>query len=674
MPSTYSPDLRIELVGNGEQSGVWGLTTNNNLGSLIEQAIAGVELISVPTSPYALTIRDGVTDEARNAMLRLTGASADYEVFIPPVQKLYTIKNQTAYTCTVRVSSVAGNTTWNGGGFVVILPGRVVQVYCDDSNIDDAVDMVMDGFTVVGDLSVDGDASVTGGLAFDGSLSAGTRLAGTYTQTGTTVTVTTGSDHGFTTGDTVAFINVSGLGVSGAYIITVTSTVIFTFTSAVSQATSGNCLVTKDAVTLNGIITPGAIIEGSSTLPALRVTQTGTGLALLVEDSANPDTTAFAITAAGNVGIGTNAPSQLLDIVSETVTIDQISRYSTDVSAPARVIRKARGTVAAPTIVADDDAAGTTVFQAYDGVAFQPVAQIRAEIDGTPGAGDMPGRLILSTTPDGAAALVDRITVDNAGNVVIGSGEAGATPVGNTLRAPSAAGTDKAGSNLVIQSGNGTGTGLSGSITLQTANPTATGTTAGTMVDRLKVQQNGLMLGQYSTMGAGVVPSESFYRLYTAFVGSNVATAQSLFGVGIPLAASTTYEFEIVCALQRTAGTTSHNISLLFNIGSGTFVDIAYYVNGVFKPNPTTTVTAPDVCLYAQVATAIPICSSTTSPTISFMGVIKGTFSVGTAGIWTPQYQLSSAPGGAYTTLAGSYIKLNPIGPSGSNVNVGGWA
>ncbi len=41
MPSTYSPDLRIELIANGEQSGTWGTTTNTNLGTLIEDAIAG---------------------------------------------------------------------------------------------------------------------------------------------------------------------------------------------------------------------------------------------------------------------------------------------------------------------------------------------------------------------------------------------------------------------------------------------------------------------------------------------------------------------------------------------------------------------------------------------------------------------------------------------------------
>jgi len=41
MASTYSTNLAIELIGTGEQSGTWGVTTNTNLGTLLEQAISG---------------------------------------------------------------------------------------------------------------------------------------------------------------------------------------------------------------------------------------------------------------------------------------------------------------------------------------------------------------------------------------------------------------------------------------------------------------------------------------------------------------------------------------------------------------------------------------------------------------------------------------------------------
>ncbi len=50
MPSTFSPLLRIELIGQGEQSNTWGTTTNTNLGTLIEQAIAGAVTITLLTA------------------------------------------------------------------------------------------------------------------------------------------------------------------------------------------------------------------------------------------------------------------------------------------------------------------------------------------------------------------------------------------------------------------------------------------------------------------------------------------------------------------------------------------------------------------------------------------------------------------------------------------------
>ena len=54
--------------------------------------------------------------------------------------------------------------------------------------------------------------------------------------------------------------------------------------------------------------------------------------------------------------------------------------------------------------------------------------------------------------------------------------------------------------------------------------------------------------------------------------------------------------------------------------------------------------------------------------------MLKGTMSIGTGGTIIPQYALSAAPGGAYTTQIGSYFKAWPIGASGTNINVGSWA
>lgn len=75
------------------------------------------------------------------------------------------------------------------------------------------------------------------------------------------------------------------------------------------------------------------------------------------------------------------------------------------------------------TILQDDDIVGAVMFRASDGVGFIAAAAIRVDIDGTPGANDMPGRLTLCTTAAGASSVTDRLSVDNGGVVNIGGTE-----------------------------------------------------------------------------------------------------------------------------------------------------------------------------------------------------------------------------------------------------------
>lgn len=134
MPSTFSPDLRIELIGAGEQPGVWGTTTNTNLGTLVEDAIAGYVSVSVTSANQAFTANDGVYDQARNATIALTTTTtAAFAVYAPPASKQYVIHNTTAYTATIYNSTVLGNTTAAGTG-VAIPAGKKVAVFSDGTN------------------------------------------------------------------------------------------------------------------------------------------------------------------------------------------------------------------------------------------------------------------------------------------------------------------------------------------------------------------------------------------------------------------------------------------------------------------------------------------------------------------------------------------------------------
>ncbi len=100
--STYSPNLRIELIADGDQVGVWGGTTNNNLGTLIEQAIAGYQSITITAASQALLALDGIADEARNQCLMITTTlSTPCTIYIPPAEKTYTFYNSTGFTATI---------------------------------------------------------------------------------------------------------------------------------------------------------------------------------------------------------------------------------------------------------------------------------------------------------------------------------------------------------------------------------------------------------------------------------------------------------------------------------------------------------------------------------------------------------------------------------------------
>ena len=146
MPSTYSTDLRIELIANGEQSGTWGTTTNINLGTIIEDAISGRASVTTATSPYTLTAINGAVDEARCAALELnTSTGANYTVIVPTVTKLYVVDNLNAnHSATVKTASGSG---------VVVPPLKTVLLRCDGTNVVEQLDYVAGNFSVGGTAS-----------------------------------------------------------------------------------------------------------------------------------------------------------------------------------------------------------------------------------------------------------------------------------------------------------------------------------------------------------------------------------------------------------------------------------------------------------------------------------------------------------------------------------------
>ena len=135
MASTYSPSLRIELIGTGDQSGLWGDTTNNNLGDLIEQAITGVESIPMTDADYTLSALNGSVDESRNIVIIMTSIGSltgSRNIIIPAVEKTYIVKNSTTGGQNIVVKT-------SGGTGYTIPNGQVGFLYCDGTDCFQAI-------------------------------------------------------------------------------------------------------------------------------------------------------------------------------------------------------------------------------------------------------------------------------------------------------------------------------------------------------------------------------------------------------------------------------------------------------------------------------------------------------------------------------------------------------
>jgi hypothetical protein len=110
MPSSYSTDLKLELMVTGEKAGLWGDITNTNL-TIVQQAIAGYEAIPLnATTGATLTFSNGITSNGKNAVLDLTGTiTTSVNVVIPDgIEKNYIIKNSTSGAHDVVVKTTSG--------------------------------------------------------------------------------------------------------------------------------------------------------------------------------------------------------------------------------------------------------------------------------------------------------------------------------------------------------------------------------------------------------------------------------------------------------------------------------------------------------------------------------------------------------------------------------------
>ena len=177
----YSNKLRLQTITDGDKAGLWGDIVNKNIGTLLEEAIAGAATVVVASAAQALTATatdPPTTDEARQAVILLTGTpGAAYAIYVPPQTKLYIIKNSvTTYTATIYCSTVLGNTTAAGTG-IAIPSGYTAFVRSDGTNILSAVDYLISPTFVTPALGTPASGVATNLTGTAASLTAGTASA-----------------------------------------------------------------------------------------------------------------------------------------------------------------------------------------------------------------------------------------------------------------------------------------------------------------------------------------------------------------------------------------------------------------------------------------------------------------------------------------------------------------
>jgi hypothetical protein len=146
MASTYSSNLKLQLMGTGDNAGAWGDVTNANLGTAIEESIVGSADVSFSSSDVTLTLTDtNGTQPARNMRLNLTGTSGGARnLIVPAIEKLYVINNALADACTVKVSGQTG---------VAVPAGKTMFLYNNSTDVVNAMNHLA-SLTLATDLAV----------------------------------------------------------------------------------------------------------------------------------------------------------------------------------------------------------------------------------------------------------------------------------------------------------------------------------------------------------------------------------------------------------------------------------------------------------------------------------------------------------------------------------------
>ena len=129
MASTYTNRLGLEKQGDGENPNSWGTILNTNVIDLIDDAIAGYEVVSVSSTGITLSDNNGTTDQSRNAALEFAGTlTANVTITIPSEEKTYFVRENTTGSFAVQMKTA-------GGSAITLAQQNNIFVACDGTDI-----------------------------------------------------------------------------------------------------------------------------------------------------------------------------------------------------------------------------------------------------------------------------------------------------------------------------------------------------------------------------------------------------------------------------------------------------------------------------------------------------------------------------------------------------------
>ena len=464
--AVYTNDLRLKEIATGDESGTWGTSTNTNLGLIADAFGFGTEAITTNADVHTTTIADGSADPGRSIFLKYTGTlDSACTITIGPntVSKLWFIENATSGSQNIIIKQGSGAT-------VTIPAGDTKAIYSDGAGSGGAMVDAFASLNVV-DLKVEDDLTVTDDLIVNGDID----LEGSIDVNGTANLDVVDIDGAV---DMASTLQVDGAITSsdGATITVNDNSAALTLKSTDDDASIGPILdLTRDSASpaaddnLGAVRFRGDDSGGNSTNYAFlncfiedptdgaedgllkietrvnssskeRITMNSTAT-VFNDDSADLDfrvesngqANMFFIDGADDaVVIGNNASRKTLFNTTATAAFQiegtsgntaamSIVRNSNDDNGPQLVLGKSNGTSAgAVTVVTDDALLGRISFQGADGTQTVEGARVEAFVNSTPGADDMPGRLVFSTTADGASTVTERMRIDSVGRVLIG--------------------------------------------------------------------------------------------------------------------------------------------------------------------------------------------------------------------------------------------------------------